>query len=529
MRSLHYLSALAAMAATTLSSAVNPSENLSDSEIIQIANVKQTIFGPTLSSRCGCTLLSMLAFGEVFWPGSNTYQVESTTKYWSTTTWSQPQCVFVPRTAKSVGKGIWAAKLCGTDFAIRGGGHMPNPGFAGTKTGILFGLSALNTLSISSDKTSLFVGPGRKWGEVYNFLVPYGRYVLGGRLQQVGVPGLLLGGGLNYFSNKYGFAMDNILSYECVLASGHVVIATADNKYKDLFWALHGGSSNFCIVTKFELKTHPITKMWGGLGTFVGQPNFDLFYSAIVNFTNSGYVEKGAGLVSLISFAPKQPDLGIHCAGHEGDNSEPPIFNDFNKITFNNDSKFGIMTDTAELPNILGGIVVGKRHNFRVQSSIASADALRIVHETFYGLSYSKLVQDVPSIISCAVTIQGIPATQLKRGASNGVGGNTFGISTAQNYFWYATTCSWADAADDSAVNAWVKEVGEGMSAKFRQAGLTGNGGREFLYLNDAQGDQDCFAGYGPSELTRMREVRGKYDPKGIFRKNGLSKGGFKF
>jgi len=125
MRSLHYLGALAALAAS-VSSAVSPSDDdLSDSEITQMTNTKQAVFGATVSSWCGCTLLSMLAFGEVFWPGSNTYQLESTTKYWSTTTWNQPQCVFVPQTAKSVGKGIWAARLCGTDFAIRGGGHMP--------------------------------------------------------------------------------------------------------------------------------------------------------------------------------------------------------------------------------------------------------------------------------------------------------------------------------------------------------------------------------------------------------------------
>ncbi|RPB19032.1 FAD-binding domain-containing protein [Terfezia boudieri ATCC MYA-4762] len=529
MRSLHHLVTLVVLLAASVSTAVKSSDDLRGSGITQLTYTKQAVFGATVSSWCGCTLLSMLAFREVYWPGSNTYQVESTTKYWSTTTWNLPQCVFVPQTAKSVGVGIWAARLCSTDFAIRGGGHMPVPGFTGTKTGILFGLSALNTLSLSSDKTSVFVGPGRNWGEVYSFLAPHGQYALGGRIQQVGVPGLLLGGGLNFFSNRYGFAMDNILSYECVLANGHVVIVTADNKYRDLFWALHGGSSNFCIVTKFELKTYFIPKMWGGLGTFVGQPNFDLFYSFITNFTNSAYVDKGAGLVSLINFAPGQPDLGIHCAGHEGDDPDPAIFNEFKKLAFNDDSIFGMMTDTAELPKILGRVIVGQRHVFRVQSSIASVDALKIVHETFYGLTYSKLVQNVPSVTSCAVAIQGVPVTLLEKGASNGVGGNTFGINQTQNYFWYNIYCTWADAVDDSAINAWVKEVGADLSAKFRQAGLTGNGGREFLYLNDAQGDQDCFAGYGPNELTMMKKVRDKYDPRGIFGVNGLSKGGFKF
>ncbi|KAF8448165.1 hypothetical protein BGX38DRAFT_1190656 [Terfezia claveryi] len=447
MGSLHYLVTLVVLLAASVSSAVNPSDDLSDSEITQLTYTKQAIFGATVSSWCGCTLLSMLAFREVYWPGSNTYLVESTTKYWSITTWNQPQCVFVPQTAKSVGKGIWAARLCGTDFAIRGGGHMPNPGFTRTKTGILFDLSALNSLSLSGvDKTSVFVGPGRKWGEVYNFLAPHGQYALGCRLQQVGVPGLLLGGGLNFFSNRYG------------------------------------SSSKL------------IPKMWGGLATFVGQPNFDLFYSSIANFTNSAYIDKGAGLVSLINFAPGQSDLGIYF--------------------FNNDSSFGMMTDTAELPNILGGVIVGQRHVFRVQSSIALVDALKIVHETFYGLSYSKLVQNVPSIMSCAVAIQGVPSTLLERGASNGVGGNTFGINPTQNYFWY---------------NIYCDAVGADMSAKLRQAGLTGNGGREFLYLNAAHGDQDCFAGYGPNELIMMREVRDKYDPRGIFGFNGLSKGGFKF
>ncbi|KAF8431383.1 hypothetical protein BGX38DRAFT_1229045 [Terfezia claveryi] len=431
MGSLHYLVTLRCQ----------PSDDLSDSEITQLTYTKQAIFGATVSSWCGCTLLSMLAFREVYWPGSNTYLVESTTKYWSITTWNQPQCVFVPQTAKSVGKGIWAARLCGTDFAIRGGGHMPNPGFTRTKTGILFDLSALNSLSLSGvDKTSVFVGPGRKWGEVYNFLAPHGQYALGCRLQQVGVPDT----GLQWTIP--------ILSYECVLANGHVVIVTPDNMYRDLLWALHGGSSNF------------------------------------------SYIDKGAGLVSLINFAPGQSDLGIYF--------------------FNNDSSFGMMTDTAELPNILGGVIVGQRHVFRVQSSIALVDALKIVHETFYGLSYSKLVQNVPSIMSCAVAIQGVPSTLLERGASNGVGGNTFGINPTQNYFWY---------------NIYCDAVGADMSAKLRQAGLTGNGGREFLYLNAAHGDQDCFAGYGPNELIMMREVRDKYDPRGIFGFNGLSKGGFKF
>jgi FAD/FMN-containing dehydrogenase len=91
---------------------------------------------------------------------------------------------------------------------------MPIPGYANIDGGILVGLTDLNRITLSSDKSYVSVGPGRRWEEVYDFLEPDGLVVLGGRVGIVGVPGLLLGGGISFYSNQYGFASDNVIAFE---------------------------------------------------------------------------------------------------------------------------------------------------------------------------------------------------------------------------------------------------------------------------------------------------------------------------
>lgn len=54
----------------------------------------------------------------------------------------------------------------------------------------------------------------------------------------------------------YGFARDNVLNMEVVLASGESVNANASH-HADLFAALKGGQNNFGIVTRSDLRSFP--------------------------------------------------------------------------------------------------------------------------------------------------------------------------------------------------------------------------------------------------------------------------------
>lgn len=103
----------------------------------------------------------------------------------------------------------------GVQFAIQGGGHMPIAGAANIdSSGIMLSSSGLNQLILSEDGSTVSVGPGNRWGDVYGYLEPTGKMVVGGRMGIVGVPGFLLGGGISFFSYEYGWASANIASYE---------------------------------------------------------------------------------------------------------------------------------------------------------------------------------------------------------------------------------------------------------------------------------------------------------------------------
>ena len=163
---------------------------------------------------------------------------------------------------------------------------MPVPGAANITDGVLISLSHLNQVILSPDHTTVQIDSGLRWAKVYTYLGQYNLTVAGGRYGDVGVGGLLLGGGINYFGSQVGWSMNTVVSYEVVLANGTVVNASADSN-ADLYWALKGGSSNFGIVTRFTMTTLSITQLYGGLAVY--QPDSLVDYvDAIANYMAPG-------------------------------------------------------------------------------------------------------------------------------------------------------------------------------------------------------------------------------------------------
>jgi FAD/FMN-containing dehydrogenase len=125
----------------------------------------------------------------------------------------------------------------------------------------------------------------------------------------VGVPGLILGGGISHFSNKLGWACDNVESYELVTATG-IAINVNPTTFPDLYWALRGGGNNFGIVTNFKLAAFPQGQMWGGQRIYL-ETSFPAVLDALYQFTVEGSPkdEDAAQIVvcSLSSYSPHTP------------------------------------------------------------------------------------------------------------------------------------------------------------------------------------------------------------------------------
>ena len=94
----------------------------------------------------------------------------------------------------------------------------------------------------------------------------YNKTLTGGRLGSVGVGGLLTGGGASFYSGRRGLSCDDVVNYEVVLADGSTVSANTQSN-PDLFKALKGGTNNFGIVTRFDMRTFDMAPggLYGGL------------------------------------------------------------------------------------------------------------------------------------------------------------------------------------------------------------------------------------------------------------------------
>lgn len=228
------------------------------------------------------------------------------------------------------------------------------PGSNNIDGGVLLALNQLTDTIVAADNSSIAVGPGARWVDVYGALAPYGLYCIGGRLKTIGVPGLELIGGFHYLINKYGFAMDNVLSYDVVLGNGTQVVADSTTN-TDLFWALKGGASNFGIVTKFVIKALPIPLISTTIQAF-NESHAEDFIAATVEMTQNNDATIAAGSVVSLGYNVTTGVVTASLLGvQEGTESPPSRFAAYSKIqslrTINNVTTPREWHSTLETPN----------------------------------------------------------------------------------------------------------------------------------------------------------------------------------
>ena len=94
------------------------------------------------------------------------------------------------------------ARKHGCDFTVRGGGHSPS-GHSSSNGGIVLDMRKRNKVQVDVEKKLVHVQAGAVWKEVYDAAWEHGLAVVGGSVENVGVGGLTLAGGIGFLTRKY--------------------------------------------------------------------------------------------------------------------------------------------------------------------------------------------------------------------------------------------------------------------------------------------------------------------------------------
>ncbi|GAA1739006.1 FAD-binding oxidoreductase [Luedemannella helvata] len=200
-----------------------------------------------LSSRC-----TVIQPGEPGWDAAR--------MAWNVAVDQQPVAVVTVREVTDVATVVRLAGEAGIPVAAQPGGHGATRALDGA---VLVRTSALTEITIDRVARTARVGAGVKWGTLLPHLDGTGLIALAGSSPDVSVVGYLLGGGMSWFSRKYGPASRSVRAVELVTAAGEPTRVT-EHSDPDLFWALRGGGGDFGIVTAIEFDLYEEPALTGG-------------------------------------------------------------------------------------------------------------------------------------------------------------------------------------------------------------------------------------------------------------------------
>ncbi|KAL7416345.1 hypothetical protein BDY24DRAFT_412536 [Mrakia frigida] len=158
-----------------------------------------------------------------------------------------------PDYSKSIDR--WIASSIRPAGVVAGGGHSA-AGASSTSGGLVVDLGRyVNSVVVDVANKTAVVGGGARFKAIEEAIAPFSLAVAAGAVNDTGVGGLSLGGGLGTLMGTTSLVVDNILAATVVLASGEIVRADAESN-PDLYWAIRGGGGAFGAVTSFTFRLH---------------------------------------------------------------------------------------------------------------------------------------------------------------------------------------------------------------------------------------------------------------------------------
>ncbi|GAB6903521.1 LLM class flavin-dependent oxidoreductase [Kineosporia succinea] len=352
--------------------------------------------------------------------------------------------------------------------------------------GLVIDVGALNRVEMVDAAGALVrVGPGALWVDVARELAPHGLAITSGDYGGVGVGGLATAGGVGWFAREHGLTVDLLRSVDVVLADGTVKHAS-EQENPDLFWAVRGAGANFGVAVSFTFEARPVEKVAFAQLVFdaADVPGFLTAWGAAIEAAD----RRVTGQVIL---GPPRGGRQVAQAMLLVNSSDP-------------DTIVGILQPIADIAPLL-------------DQSVAL---------TTYDEVIGAFVSDAPQ------QAQGEPLSH-----SGNIGHLTpaFGreveamLAAGGSYFFSvrAVGGAVADVPADATAYAWRDANFSVAAFGSAPAGFDRYWDRllpyfEGLYLSfeTGTGPAALERAFPPAHLSRLRELKRRYDPTGLFRDN---------
>ncbi|ESK84493.1 FAD-binding domain-containing protein [Moniliophthora roreri MCA 2997] len=462
-----------------------------------------------------CSALQSALPGRVFFPGSDAYTRDNA--HFTQASSQDSTCSVEPESADDVSTILRIVSSGDTQspFAVKGAGHTGNVGFSST-TGVQIALSRFNAVEYDASTSTVKIGGGQIWSDVYTQLAPSGVKVVGGRVPGVGVGGLALGGGYSYHTDQYGLTVDTIVSHDLVMPNGTFVTVTNETD-SELFFALKGGFNNFGIVTSFTLQAHPQTDVWSATVNYPVNASSTV-NPMIENWSTSNTDLKGV-ILSTYGASGTNEDESFLSVQLFYDAPTPPggLFDGFLNVPGANVNLIGTTSFPAAL-GTLNGAFGGLNPPRTIRNTVPithytvgildemKAQLQRIVNETR---------DSNRSFISLVITTE--PFVQPNAHSTD----SAYPHPSDRFVCPSVIELDWQDPASDEFFVNLVAETQQAIQTRAIQEGQSSP--NAILYNNYAPANTPLELIYGDN-LSRLREVKRRVDPENVM---GLA-GGFK-
>ncbi|MER5999716.1 FAD-dependent oxidoreductase [Nonomuraea angiospora] len=418
--------------------------------------------------------------GRVLLPGEDGF--DEAARPWAVGVHQPVSAVVEAEDAADVAALVRYACEAGLTVTAQPSGH----GASGDAQGvILLRTGRLDRVEVDARARVARVGAGVRWGRL---LAETGRHGLtgpAGSSPAVTVAGFVAGGGVSWFGRMYGWAADSVRAFEIVDADGEQVRVTGDSD-ADLFWALRGGGGDYALVTSIELALYPAPSVYGGRITWPAARAGAVF-DAFRRITADAPRELSVWINRMAPPPPAPPLVTVDVTYLGGDAEAKALLAAFDEIGGSLSDSRGSM-DIADLGTIAAEPV-----------------------EPSPMLARTELLTDLPVQALAEAELAPLLNLQVRHlgGAlaeadpAGGAGG-----ALAEPYMLYLLGLRLPHLADAVRARqaALVEALGQAVSGR-----------KPYTFLAPAD---DAAQAFPADTLARLREIKRRRDPYGVFRAN---------